>query len=750
MQLLIRHWRRIAVTLIPLVFALLHALGVLHLGALDRLDDIFYDMRLQATMPKTLDERIVIVDLDEKSLAEVGRWPWGRDKLAQLVNVLFDEQHIAVLGFDVVFAEPDQSSGLSHLTAMANHEFKDQPEFAKRVQALAPRLDFDAVFAQSLQNRPVVLGYYLNSGVNGHLSGTLPAPTVAKAALQGQRPSTTTWNGYGANIALLAQAAPMAGFFNPIVDNDGVVRSLPMLAEFQGNYYEPLSLAMFRLLTGTPQVLPGYADNSHRPPQPRAMNQVLLQQGEATLSIPVDGRAAALLPYRGAGGAQGGSYRYVSAADVLAGRIPADQLKDKIILFGTTAPGLMDMRVTPVGNVYPGVEAHATMISGLLDNSLLVRPDYVAGFEVTILLLAGLALALILPQLTALRAVIFSILVLAGVVGLNGWLYLSYGLVLPLASPLVMAITAFALNMSYGYFVESRSKRDLAQLFGTYVPPELVEEMLKEPHKYSMKATNSELTVMFCDMRGFTEMSERLEPTQLQALLTGVFSRLTHLIRSNRGTIDKYMGDCVMAFWGAPVQTPHHAALVIKSALEMTRALHEINQNHRTKGLPEIGMGIGINTGLMCVGDMGSNIRRSYTVIGDAVNLGSRLEGLSKIYGVEIVVSEHTRALAPDFLWQELDFVRVKGKAEAVRIFTPLTAADDNDRIQQTDELSRWHAFLHFYRTQQWQQALDQLQPFLQAQPQAPLYGLYLERIMVLRAQPHDPSWDGITQFDSK
>jgi adenylate cyclase len=210
------------------------------------------------------------------------------------------------------------------------------------------------------------------------------------------------------------------------------------------------------------------------------------------------------------------------------------------------------------------------------------------------------------------------------------------------------------------------------------------------------------------------------------------------------------MGDCVMAFWGAPVQTPHHAALVIKSALEMTRALHEINQNHRAKGLPEIGMGIGINTGLMCVGDMGSNIRRSYTVIGDAVNLGSRLEGLSKIYGVEIVVSEHTRALAPDFLWQELDFVRVKGKAEAVRIFTPLTAADDNDRIQQTDELSRWHAFLHFYRTQQWQQALDQLQQFLQAQPRAPLYGLYLERIMVLRAQPHDPSWDGITQFDSK
>ena len=750
MYVLIRRWRRIAVTLIPLVFALLHALGLFHLGALDRLDDILYDVRLQATMPNTLDERIVIVDLDEKSLAEVGRWPWGRDKLAHLTDVLFDDQHIAMLGFDVVFAEPDKSSGLSHLNAMVNREFKDMPEFAARVEALEPSLNFDAVFAKSLQNRPVVMGYYLNSGANGHISGVLPAPAIAAETLQGQTLQTTSWSGYGANIPLLAQSAPIAGFFNPIVDNDGVVRSLPLLAEFQGNYYESTALAMFRVLTGMPQITPGFPGGQSSRQGSHIMNQLLLKQGDAVLSIPLDGRAAALLPYRGAGGVHGGSYRYVSAADVLSGRIPADHLKDKIVLLGTTAPGLMDMRVTPVGNVYPGVEAHANMLSGLLDSSLPVRPDYAAGYEVTVLLLAGLSLAVVLPSLSALRAVIFSALVLAAVVGLNGWLYLSYALVLPLASPLVMAVTAFALNMSYGYFVESRSKRDLAQLFGTYVPPELVAEMLKEPDKYSMKATNSELTVMFCDMRGFTQMSERMEPTQLQALLTGVFSQLTHIIRSNRGTIDKYMGDCVMAFWGAPVKTHHHESLVIKSALEMTQALSAINRDHRAKGLPEIGIGIGINTGLMCVGDMGSNIRRSYTVIGDAVNLGSRLEGLSKLYGVDIVVSEHTRALAPEFVWQELDYVRVKGKADAVHIFSPLAASDVQEHPLKQEELSRWNAFLHFYRDQQWHQAFDQLQLLLQTHPQTFLYRLYLERLNVMRSKPHDPDWDGVTHLDSK
>jgi adenylate cyclase len=332
---------------------------------------------------------------------------------------------------------------------------------------------------------------------------------------------------------------------------------------------------------------------------------------------------------------------------------------------------------------------------------------------------------------------------------MNFWLYMSEGLVLPLATVMTMGVTAFALNMSYGYFVESRSKRELANLFGTYVPPELVDEMVKDPDSYSMKAANRELTVMFCDMRGFTKMSERMEPIQLQELLNGVFSRLTSIIRSNRGTIDKYMGDCVMAFWGAPVETTEHAHLAVKSAMEMANAVRDINQEHRERGLPDIGIGIGLNTGSMCVGDMGSNIRRSYTVIGDAVNLGSRLEGLSKVYGVETVVSESTKLLAPEIAWQELDLVRVKGKELAVAIFWPVATLETLSP-EANSELKTWSNFLKSYRAQDWDQADVQLLNLLRMNPKKYLYQVYAERVASMRLLPFDPEWDGATNFETK
>jgi adenylate cyclase len=345
--------------------------------------------------------------------------------------------------------------------------------------------------------------------------------------------------------------------------------------------------------------------------------------------------------------------------------------------------------------------------------------------------------------------VILSLVVILLIAALNYWLYLAHSWALPLAAALAMAGAAFALNMSYGYFVESRSKRELANLFGTYVPPELVDEMVKDPDSYSMKAASKELTVMFCDMRGFTKMSEKMEPTQLQELLNAVFSRLTDTIRANRGTIDKYMGDCVMAFWGAPVETPNHAALAVQSAMAMSRAIHQINAEHRAKGIPEIGVGVGINTGTMCVGDMGSDIRRSYTVIGDAVNLGSRLEGLSKVYGVDIVVSETARKEAPDFAWLELDRVRVKGKEQAVGIFYPVATAAQVEKAT-ADELKIWNAFLKAYRAQDWDQCDLHLLNLQRMNAQKYLYELYSERVASMRLLPFDPGWDGATTFETK
>jgi adenylate cyclase len=743
----VKHWPRVFVTLLPLLLALLHAVGVLRLEVLQRLDDIIYDARLSATAAQTLDERIVIIDIDEKSLAEVGRWPWGRNRLASMVDELFEHQHIALLGFDVVFAEADTSSGLTQLHALAQHQLKDQAGFAERLRALQPELDYDARFAKSLQNRPVVLGYYFSSEEQSRTSGVLPAPALTPQALQGRAIRATSWNGYAANIGVLAQAAPKAGLFNAITDHDGVVRSLPLLAEYHGQYYESLALAMFRLLVGTSTIRAGFSNETFLPHSYQGMDRVLLQQGNKSLAIPVDERAATLIPFRGRGGPGGGSFAYVSASDVLSHRLAADSLKDKIVLLGTSAPGLLDLRVTPLSTTYPGVEAHASLLGGLLDGNALLRPDYALGYEVFTLLVAGLVLAFGLPLLPAMQAVALNLGVMLALAGLNVWLYTAHGLVLPLASALSMTLVAFALNMSYGYFVESRRKRELANLFGTYVPPELVDQMVKDPDAYSMQAENRELTVMFCDMRGFTQISEKMEPSQLQALLNGVFSTLTGRIRANQGTIDKYMGDCVMAFWGAPVDTPEHARLAVQCALELTLAVRGINQDHQARGLPDIGIGVGLNTGSMCVGDMGSNIRRSYTVIGDAVNLGSRLEGLCKTYGVDIVVSESTRQLAPSFVWQELDRVRVKGRAQAVGIFYPLAQGQDQ---HATLELKTWASFLKAYRSQSWSQAELLLLNLIRMDNKKYLYQIYAERVASMQRLPFDPAWDGTTHFETK
>ncbi|GAA4359533.1 adenylate/guanylate cyclase domain-containing protein [Variovorax defluvii] len=751
-----RHGARIAITFLPVLFALLHAADVWRWPLLAHLDQFIYDARLRATMPGTLDPRIVIVDIDEASLEQFGQWPWSRDKLARLTNELMGRQQAAVLGFDVLFAEPDASSGLPVLRQLAAGPWRNDPKFGAEIERLAPSLDHDASFAKALAGRRVVLGYYLTQTGEPRAKGVLPKPVLPLEALPAARDLATRWNGFGANMAQLAAAAPEAGFFNVVLDpnEDGVVRSVPLIARYEGGaaqsgYYESLALAVHRVLKGgAPSLVPVLA-----PPGPRAgapvLEALVLGSTRSSLRIPVDASGGMLVPFRGRGGPFGGSFRYVSAARLLDGSLAAGELQGKAVLIGATAPGLQDLRATPVDAVFPGVEVHANIISGLLDRRLFAVPDYAAGYECATLLLAGLLLAFGLTLLSVPRAVLLAVFTAVGLAALNTWLYLAAGLVLPLAAALAMVPLAFALNMSWGYFVEARASRNLATLFGTYVPPPLVDEMRADPRRYSMHAQSKELTVLFCDMRGFTRMSEQMAPAELQAFLNAFFSRLARIISEHRGTVDKYMGDCVMAFWGAPVDTADHATLTVEAAIHMAAVVQEINQSHRASGRPEISVGIGINTGLMSVGDMGSAERRSYTVVGDAVNLASRLEGLSGYYGVEIVASAATRDASPCYLWQELDLVRVKGKARAVHIFTPLSRA--RNAAQGKDEaLERWGLTLAAYRAQEWRRAQELLAPLLAADPKKVLYRLYAERLASLSLQPENPDWDGATRFESK
>jgi adenylate cyclase len=319
----------------------------------------------------------------------------------------------------------------------------------------------------------------------------------------------------------------------------------------------------------------------------------------------------------------------------------------------------------------------------------------------------------------------------------------------PLASTFSTILALFALNMSWGYFVESRSKRQFTDLFGQYVPPELVDEMARDPERYSMEGKNEELTVLFSDVRGFTTISEGLDPKELTRLMNEYLGAMTQVVRKNRGTLDKYIGDAIMAFWGAPVADADHARHAVQTALEMQVELRKLDEPFKARGWPPLHIGVGINSGTMTVGDMGSPVRKSYTVMGDAVNLGSRLESITKQYGVGIIVSETTRAQVKDYIYRELDRVRVKGKDEPVGIFEPLGMPAEISKATQ-DELKLWNQALRFYRAQDWDQAELQLYNLSRITPDRYLYQLYTTRIAHHRANPPGDGWDGVTTFETK
>ncbi len=722
-----------------------HSARVYQIPLLNTLDAFVYDARLRLTTKNGIDERIVILDIDEKSLAEVGRWPWSRDKLAALVNRLFDDYGIVILGFDVVFAEADGSSGLSSLEAIGAGELKGDAAFQSSLKGLRSTLDYDRRFAEALRGRPIVLGYYFTNIDKALRSGVLPEPVIPAGTFKGKNTTFTTWSGFGANLPEFQKSAGNAGHFNPMVDFDGVTRRVPMLVEHDGKYYESLSLAMVRVLLGKPPLVPGFPEEGALSSRNSSGLEWLdLPTGRGTLRIPVDENVASLIPYRGAQG----SFRYLSAADVLAGRLKPEQLKGKIVLLGTTAPGLMDLRATPVGSTYAGVEIHANLVAGMLDASIKQKPPYVLGADVLQLSLCALLLAFLLPVLSPLRATLLAFGTLLAVVALNFFLW-SSGLVMPLASLVSAILTLYALNMSWGYFVESRSKRQFTELFGQYVPPELVDEMARDPERYSMEGKNEELTVLFSDVRGFTSISEGLDPKELTQLMNEYLGAMTQVVQKNRGTLDKYIGDAIMAFWGAPVADPEHARHAMLTALEMQAELRKLDEPFKARGWPALHIGVGINTGTMTVGDMGSKVRKSYTVMGDAVNLGSRLEGLTKQYGVGIIVSDASKALVKELIYRELDRVRVKGKDEPVGIFEPLGLATQVDKAMQ-DELKLWNQALRLYRQQDWEQAELQLYNLSRMSPTCYVYQLYTRRIALYRANPPGEAWDGVTTFEVK
>ena len=743
-----QHIVRIALGLVITLFFIGHSARFYQVGFIHQLDNIIYDARLNLTMPRTVDNRVVILDIDEKSLGEIGRWPWNRNLMARLIEKLFDQYGIALLGFDIVWAEPDTSSGIETLDALAQKELKEVPGFQQTYQQVRSKLDFDGQFAAAIKGRPVVLGYYFNSEERAVKTNAIPEPVLPKGTFAGRNIQFLQWRGYTGNLPIYQKNAAAAGHFNPDVDGDGVSRRVPMILEWEDGYYEALSLAMVRTLIALqsgkfPAVEPGY------PPE-RFLHRGYsglewLKVGP--LTIPVDDRVTVLIPYRG----KKFSFPYIPLADVIHDRVKPEQLKGKIALVGTTAPGLFDLRSTPVDSVYPGVEIHANMIGGMLDRNFKQKPPYMLGAEVILLFVGGVALSFLIPMLSALWATIAAALGVALIAGFNFLVWTQADMVLPLAASILMTAFLYTVNMAYGYFVEARSKRQFTDLFGQYVPPELVDKMAEDPEKYSMEPKAAELTILFSDVRGFTSISEALKPEELREYINEYLTDMSTIIRSKyHGTLDKYIGDAIMAFWGAPVEDPQHARNGVMAALAMQKERKVLNEKFAARGWPAFKIGVGVNSGNVRVGDMGSQVRRAYTVMGDPVNVASRLEGRTKYYGVGILVGEATRnALKDEFVFKEIDRIKVKGREEALSIYQPIGLKGEADK-KLLDELKLWDQALRAYRVQQWDQVEVALLNLLRMDPECDLYQLYANRVAEFRRTPPPAGWEGVTAFDEK
>lgn len=711
-----------------LALFLCHTAGILELRLLSALERFSYDIRLTNSAPHSQDDRIVIVDIDERSLQELGHWPWNRNVLADMVTKLTDTHQVSSISFDMVFAEASRSDGLALLSDIRKY----LPQ--KTQQHWQEALNFDEQFKQAINRSPIILGLVFNQS-HDHQINTLPKALNRLSPSLRKKLALIQPKGFTANIPTLEQAAPIAGFFdNPIVDSDGIYRKVPLVQQYRGGIYPSLALASVMSNMAKDGTFPKLHLNIRREQDYASVEGLYVGQH----FIPTGHQTDIYVPYRG----RQESYPYVSAVDVINSAKPLPQLENRIVLIGTTAPGLLDLRSTPLQKNYPGVEVHANLISGILDGTTRYTPAYSLAIEFLTLMLIGLII-IFSPFMNSPFKHLTLLLILSISYTLFNLYFWTSGLVLNLASPLLLIFTLLAFQTSWGFFIESRAKRHLARLFSQYIPKELVNRMAESPESFQLSGESREMTVLFTDIRSFTNISEGLEPKELSQLMNEYLTPMTEIIHKHNGTIDKYMGDAIMAFWGAPLPDERHRYNAIHAAEEMLEALKQLNQRFKNRGWPKIEIGIGINTGIMDVGNMGSEYRMAYTVLGDAVNLGSRLEGLTKNYGVSTIIGEETRRHITEVLCREIDRVKVKGKDHPVSIFEPIGYSEllSPDEVK---EIESFNEMLLKYRAQDWKGCIEILKELIQTSGPHPLYKVYLDRIRVYQASPPDTHWDGV------
>ena len=651
--------------------ALLHAANVVRLPGGERFENLLYDLRVKLTLPQGVDDRIVIVDIDEHSLREEGHWPWSRRKLAALTDQLFDRYQIAALGFDVVFAEKDENREIEALREIAKN--RGRPNFITELDDMAAGLDRDLQFAQALLDRPITLGYYFNiNPERTESSGMLPAPLrfsdSVKNSLVPPRGSS-----YGANIEPLQSSVASAGFFsNPLLDPDGIVRRVPTVHEFEGQFYESFAVAVARTYLGV-DIEPSLAEVDPATGYPSLEGFYV-----GPFQVPVDANGGALVPYRG----RSGSFPYVSATDVLRAKLEDPEvLKDAIVLVGTTSLGLADLRSTPVQAAFPGVEVHANFLAGLIDENFKHKPTWMWGAEFLVLLVSGMLMIVLSPFLGPLRLWFLGAVMLLVLIGANFYLWNEKNLVMPLANNITLIVVLYTLDVMYGFFAEARQKRQVRTAFSHYLAPTLVAQLADDPTKLSLTGEAREMTFLFSDIAGFTSFTEKTDPEVLVSLLNEYLDGMCRVVMQHGGTIDKIVGDAIHAMFNAPVKQPDHAARAVNCAIAMDEFSADFIEHQRKEGT-EFGITrIGVNTGQAVVGNFGGNDRFDYTAHGDAINTAARLESANKHLGTRVCISSTTAKQCPDLHFRFVGRLLLMGKTETVEAFEPVSTEQNTSEF---------------------------------------------------------------------
>lgn len=726
--------RRAALTLLMGlgVCGLMLALYVAQPPLLRQLDHALYDALLRSRAAPPPAEAPAIVDIDEKSLARYGQWPWPRYLVALLLDEL-TQSGAASVALDILLSEPDRSS-----PALLRQRLREDFGMELELRGLPPRLeDNDVLLAQALARSPAVLGVFMqfteDMAAPLPVSALLPRPTglaeQAPAGAPAPRDTVPRASSALLPLPLFSEVAPV-GAINAAPDSDGVVRQVPLLYRLGGNIYASLSLrALMRGLDAQSLIL-------------RSGAQGLTEIRVGPLAVPVTPQGRMRVPFKG----PRGYYPYYSAADVLQGRVPSEKLEGRVVFVGSSAAGLQDIRATPFDAVYPGVEVHAAVVDAILNQDHILTPDNTPGIQALGILLAGLTTA-VMCSLT--RAAIYgpACLLLAGGTLWGSICLFSQGVFL---SPLYIILTILAQGLCIlpvRFWQEEKQKRMLRRAFSRYVAPEVVARIATREGDI-LAGEQREVSVLFTDVRGFTSLSERLEPQQVVALLNRYFTPMTACVRDSGGTLDKFIGDAIMAFWNAPLDVPDHPLRAVKAAMRMQRLLQELNPALETEFGVRLRIGAGLHCGPVYVGNMGSQDLLDYTCIGDTVNLTSRLEGMCARYGVEVVVSgAMAERCGQAFYFRALDSIRVKGKSRPVTIFS---VHEHEEAQRRQAEFTTAREALRLYVEGDFAAALRLFDSLRENAPESTLlYQLYSGRCTSLRAAP-PKNWDGIWTFDSK